>query len=30
MQEPLRILSIEDDPKDTQLIQDLLKTEGIV
>src|ERR1700722_11161994 len=30
MQEPLQILSIEDDPKDTQLIQDLLKTEGIV
>jgi PAS domain S-box-containing protein len=30
MQEPLRILSIEDDPKDTQLIQDLLETEGIV
>src|ERR1700690_535390 len=30
MQEPLRILSIEDDPKDAQLIQDLLETEGIV
>jgi len=30
MQEPLRILSIEDDPKDTQLIRDLLETEGIV
>ena len=27
---PLRILSIEDDPKDTELIQDLLETEGIV
>jgi PAS domain S-box-containing protein len=29
-QHPLRILSIEDDPKDTELIQDLLETEGIV
>ena len=29
-QHPLRILSIEDDPKDTGLIQDLLETEGIV
>jgi len=28
-QHPLRILSIEDDPKDTELIQDLLETEGI-
>jgi len=27
---PLRVLSIEDDPKDTELIQDLLETEGIV
>ena len=26
---PLRILSIEDDPKDTELIRDLLETEGI-
>src|SRR6202035_5608853 len=30
MRHPLRILSIEDDPKDTELIQDLLETEGIV
>src|SRR6202166_1378440 len=30
MRDPLRILSIEDDPKDTELIQDLLETEGIV
>jgi PAS domain S-box-containing protein len=30
MRKPLRILSIEDDPKDTQLIQDLLETEGVV
>jgi len=30
MGKPLRILSIEDDPKDTQLIQDLLETEGVV
>jgi PAS domain S-box-containing protein len=30
MQHPLRILSIEDDPKDTKLIQDLLETEGVV
>jgi PAS domain S-box-containing protein len=29
-QHPLRILSIEDDPKDTELIQDLLETKGIV
>src|SRR6202049_4964155 len=29
MRPPLRILSIEDDPKDTELIQDLLETEGI-
>jgi PAS domain S-box-containing protein len=29
-QHPLRILSIEDDPRDTELIQDLLETEGIV
>ena len=27
---PLRILSIEDDPKDTELIQNLLETEGMV
>ena len=27
---PLRILSVEDDPKDTELIQGLLETEGIV
>src|ERR1700737_3075259 len=30
MRHPLRILSIEDDPKDAKLIQDLLETEGIV
>ena len=30
MPHPLRILSVEDDPKDAQLIQDLLETEGIV
>jgi PAS domain S-box-containing protein len=30
MPHPLRILSIEDDPKDAKLIQDLLETEGIV
>src|SRR6202158_2881106 len=30
MRHPLRILSIEDDPKDTKLIQDLLETEGVV
>jgi CheY-like chemotaxis protein len=30
MRQPLRILSVEDDPKDTELIQDLLETEGIV
>jgi PAS domain S-box-containing protein len=30
MRDPLRILSIEDDPKDTELIQDLLETQGIV
>src|ERR1700732_1468996 len=29
MRHPLRILSIEDDPKDTELIQDLLQTEGV-
>src|SRR3981189_3963359 len=29
MRNPLRILSIEDDPKDAKLIQDLLETEGI-
>jgi CheY-like chemotaxis protein len=26
---PLRILSVEDDPKDTELIQGLLESEGI-
>src|SRR5271170_5606306 len=30
MPHPLRILSIEDDPKDTKLIQDLLEAEGVV
>jgi PAS domain S-box-containing protein len=30
MGEPLRILSVEDDPKDAQLIRDLLETEGMV
>src|ERR1700722_19694812 len=30
MPNPLRILSIEDDPKDAELIQDLLATAGIV
>src|ERR1035437_3503071 len=30
MRDPLRILSMEDDPKDAELIQDLLKAEGIV
>jgi PAS domain S-box-containing protein len=30
MRKALRILSIEDDPKDTELIQDLLEAEGIV
>src|SRR6202453_3106808 len=30
MRQPLRILSIEDDPKDTGLITDLLETQGIV
>src|ERR1700676_4517982 len=30
MRQPLRILSVEDDPKDTELIQYLLETEGIV
>jgi PAS domain S-box-containing protein len=29
MRQPLRILSVEDDPKDVELIQDLLETEGI-
>jgi PAS domain S-box-containing protein len=29
MRHPLRILSIEDDPKDTELLQDLLATEDI-
>jgi PAS domain S-box-containing protein len=30
MRHPLRILSVEDDPKDADLIEDLLATEGIV
>src|ERR1700684_2300110 len=30
MRQPLRILSVEDDPKDVELIQALLETEGIV
>src|SRR3982075_1683485 len=30
MRHPLRILSIEDDPKDTELVQDLLEAEGVV
>src|SRR6202044_3237494 len=30
MRQPLRIFSIEDDPKDTGLITDLLETQGIV
>jgi PAS domain S-box-containing protein len=30
MRDPLRILSVEDDPKDAELIQDLLEKEGIV
>jgi PAS domain-containing protein len=30
MPHPLRILSIEDDPNDAKLIQDLLETEGLV
>ncbi len=30
LRNPLRILSIEDDPKDSKLIQDLLETEDIV
>src|ERR1700719_2440607 len=30
MQHPLRILSIEDDPKDAKLIQDLLEAEGLI
>ena len=30
MRQPLRVLSVEDDPKDTELIQDLLEIEGIV
>ena len=29
MRQPLRILSLEDDPHDTELIQELLETEGI-
>jgi signal transduction histidine kinase/DNA-binding response OmpR family regulator len=29
MRQPLRILSVEDDPKDAELIQGLLETEGI-
>jgi PAS domain S-box-containing protein len=30
LRHPLRILSIEDDPRDAELIQDLLETEGLV
>ena len=30
MRQPLRILSIEDDPKDAKLIQDLLEAEGLL
>jgi PAS domain S-box-containing protein len=30
MRHPLRIVSVEDDPQDAELIQDLLETEGIV
>jgi PAS domain S-box-containing protein len=30
MRQPLRVLSVEDDPKDAELIQDLLQTEGVV
>src|ERR1700726_5330440 len=30
MRDPLRILSIEDNPSDTELIKDLLETEGIL
>ena len=30
MPHPLRILSVEDDPKDTELIRDLLETDGIL
>src|SRR6202035_2630646 len=30
IRQPLRVLSVEDDPKDAELIQDLLQTEGIV
>jgi PAS domain S-box-containing protein len=30
MPQPLRILSIEDDPNDTKLIQDLLEAEGVI
>jgi signal transduction histidine kinase/CheY-like chemotaxis protein len=30
MRNPLRILSIEDDPKDTELIHDMLETAGVV
>src|ERR1700737_1889315 len=30
MPHPLRILSVEDDPKDAELIRDLLETEGIL
>jgi PAS domain S-box-containing protein len=29
-QEPMRILSVEDDPKDAQLIQDLFETENMI
>src|SRR5580658_3524708 len=30
MRNPLRILSVEDDPRDSKLIKDLLETENIV
>src|SRR6202035_5950812 len=30
IRQPLRVLSVEDDPKDAKLIQDLIETEGIV
>src|SRR5215475_6870709 len=29
MRQPLRVLSVEDNPSDTQLIQDLLDAEGV-
>jgi CheY-like chemotaxis protein len=30
MQSPLRILHLEDDPKDAELIQAMVETEGII